>query len=152
MTTFRVELTTSPGLQRALAALRQPALREVFRRALLKSALKVQQIATREKIRAGGVVGTGKSRMNLPPLPDRLTSRTGTLRRSIAVDRSQLPFEVSIGSDLVYAAVHEVGGLVTRRSGTAHYPQRPFLKPALDDANAYFDDYLEHELRVEAGL
>lgn len=152
MTTFRVELTTSPGLKRALAALRQPALREVFRRALLRSAFKVQEISTRQKIRAGGVVGTGKSRMNLPPLPDRLTSRTGTLRRSIAVDRSALPFEVSIGSDLVYAAVHETGGLVHRRSGTARYPARPFLGPALEDASAYFDDYLERELRAEAGV
>jgi phage gpG-like protein len=88
------------------------------RRSMLKSGLRVQEIASKEKILRGG---------KGPPVLGILTSRTGTLRRSIRVNRSPLPWAVEIGTDLIYGAVHESGG--------KYHPARPFLKPALEDVS-----------------
>lgn len=127
------------------------------RAALLRAALLVQKIAAKEKIRRGGATKTGQRRA----LPNVLTSRTGTLRRSIAVDRAPLPGAVDVGTALGYGAVHEIGGTFTiprhqvdahtrrivfgrrvapfnvgpysRGPYSARYPKRPFLVPALEE-------------------
>ena len=101
-------------------------------RALVKSALRVQEIAAKDKIKRGG---------KGPPVPGILTSRTGTLRRSIRVNRSPLPWAVEIGTDLVYGAVHEHGG--------KFHPPRPFLKPGLEDASRDLDRIFAKELAKE---
>jgi phage gpG-like protein len=124
-------------------------------RALISAALLVQKVAAEEKIRRGG---TG------PPVAGILTSRTGTLRRSIAVDRTDVPRSVSVGTHLVYGEVHELGWsgtqnvkAYTRRDGArvkAHsrkmdFPPRPFLKPALEDSVNRITDFFEKELDRE---
>lgn len=67
---------------------------------------------------------TDKARSSEPGQPPGL--RTGTLRRSIQIDRSQnkgdRPF-VLTGSNLVYSRIHELGG--------PHHPKRPYLLPGL---------------------
>lgn len=131
---------------------------DFVRRALIKGGTLIQREAQLNQIKKGG----GRKRgPNDKPLPDRLTSRTGTGRRSIRVDRGGLPdFFVDIGSDLEYMKLHETGGTVgvrghSRRShfrrtatGTqfvighdvashqATFPKRAYLAPALDEVNA----------------
>lgn len=97
-------------------------------KALVRCAFLVQEIATRDKIRRGG---------SAPPVPGILTSRTGRLRASIAVDRRLVPSAIEIGTDVVYGAVHELGG--------RFHPRRPFLQPALEDARLRFGDLFADE-------
>lgn len=84
-----------------------------------------------------------------PPLPRKLTSRTGTGRRSIRSDRPRIRkglSSVDVGTDLKYMSAHETGGSFTRRAharrsstGKTHrvrshrirFPERAFLKPGL---------------------
>jgi hypothetical protein len=99
-------------------------------RALMKCALRVQEVAAKEKILPGG---------KGPPVKGILTSRTGTLRRSIGVNRSPLPWAVEVGTDLIYGAVHET---------SKKFP-RPFLKPSLDDVADEMDDIFARELAKE---
>ena len=70
-----------------------------------------------------------------PVRPDILTSRTGTLRRSLsssfALDRSGLPRYIEGGTSLVYGAVHEYGG--------RYHPSRPFLAPGLRLSEGEFE-------------
>lgn len=127
------------------------------RAALLRAGFLLQKVAAQKKIRRGGATKKGASR----PLLGVLTSRTGTLRYSIGVDRGPLPRAVEVGSDLKYAGVHETGGTFGirshfvdehtrtmafgRRVGSftiprhfrmghdARFPKRPYLVPALDE-------------------
>ena len=65
---------------------------------------------------------TDKARSSEPGQPPGL--RTGTLRRSIQIDRSENIGEtpaVEVGTGLIYARIHELGG--------RHHPKRPFLVP-----------------------
>lgn len=104
-------------LRRLLAGLRRAQPREdadkIVGRALLSLAYRVQEIAPRAYMSG--------------PRPQRIDVVTGTLRRSIAVDRGRLPFEVAVGSNVVYAPVHEFG------SRNGRIPARPYLQPALRD-------------------
>lgn len=56
--------------------------------------------------------------------------RTGTLRRSIAVEDGPGELEVSIGTDVEYAIFQEFG--------TVHMAARPFLRPALEQEGPAF--------------
>jgi phage gpG-like protein len=117
-------------------------------RALVNCALLTQKIATEEKIIRGGRFrgpagprgGKGKM-MSSKPHPTKLTSRTSRLRDSIAVNRRALPWSVEVGTDVVYAAVHEYGG--------KHHPPRPYLGPALEDASKRFGDIFAREIAKE---
>lgn len=123
----------------------------IIRDSLRKSALRVQAVAASESLIRGG---------KQAPHPTRLTSRTGTGRRSIGTDFGELPIRVSVGSALQYMALHERGGSVLvpgsivrahrrntafgkrvkpftvpqhyRSAHSATYPARPWLAPALD--------------------
>lgn len=156
----RVNVTNIRPLMSALSALRMPELRTVLDRALLQSAFLVQRIASTEKIRHG-------SRRS-PPLPDKLTSRNAGagLVGSIGVDRSRLPFVVTVGSALRYAPVHELGGVfrvpthrrrtksgkaTSVRAHSATFPKRPFLAPALEDASKRFPDLFVAEVDRAVG-
>lgn len=141
------------GVTRLLAALDRmsPARnRKIATDFLVSAATLLQRKAQQETIIRGG---------KGPPHPTRLTSRTGTGRRSITVDRSLVPAAIEVGSDLGYMALHEEGGHIavpgkivrehtrTRAFGrrykpfvvpsyyrSAHgaaYPARPWLKPAI---------------------
>ena len=78
--------------------------------------------AARNKILRGG---------GGPPKPNILTSRTGTLRRSLGaafnILTNMLPRSIEGGTHLIYGAVHEA-------------TQRAFLAPALADSLGKFED------------
>lgn len=119
----RVEITTE-GLDDALRVLDRLNLKanpgkRAAAKILISIANEIASNAQSKQILRGGGKG--------PPHPTKVTSRTGTLRRSIAVDRGELgSLIVSIGSDVVYAGVHELG------SKDGRTPKRPFLRPARD--------------------
>jgi HK97 gp10 family phage protein len=115
-----VKLKGDKQLIAALDRLQPRKNPEPIRRALLRGAFRIQQQATTVHIIAGG---------DGPPDPVRITSRTGTGRRSIAVDQAGLrSLVVEVGSGLVYMAVHEGGG--------RFHPARPWLGPAVADVEA----------------
>ncbi len=77
---------------------------------------------------------------------------TGTLARSIhmeVADSSANSAEVDVGTDVVYAAIHEFGGVITPKKAkmlhwispagedifahSVHIPARPYLRPAMDE-------------------
>jgi phage gpG-like protein len=153
-------------------------------RALEECGELVQIDAAYRKIIAGGRFrgppgprgGKGKL-VDRAPHPKKLTSRTGTLRRSIAVNRVRSALAVEVGTGLVYGAVHEEGGSFGVRSHTvrshqrssafgkktrrftvpshfrsghyADYPARPYLAPALDDMASKFSDVFSREIAKE---
>lgn len=82
-------------------------------------------LATEERAKTVEIV---RGRGDAPPLPDRLTWRTGHLTRSIGTDLNRSQRVAIVGSTVNYAPVHELGLQV----GHAHYPRRPFLQPAAD--------------------
>jgi hypothetical protein len=102
--------------------------RAAVSRALDRAAFLVQEDAAFRQIIPGG---------SDAPHPSRLTSRTGTLRRSIRVNRAG-PLARSIGSDLIYGLVHELGG--------RFHPQRPFLAPALESQGPKFQRLFAEEI------
>jgi phage gpG-like protein len=131
-------------------------------RSLVKSALHTQKIAATKKIKRGG---------KGPPVARILTSRTGTLRRSIRVNRSPLPWAIEVGTDLTYGAVHETGWSGTQRipahtrtvafgrkvapyrvgsySRRVDYPERPYLVPGLEEASKDFERFFSSEWAKE---
>lgn len=127
-TSVRVTLTGDERLRRALRGLSPDQNPAFLRRSLRKMALLGQKVAAEKKIERGG---------KGPPLPDRLTSRSGALRRSIGVDLGDLPFAAAVGTELVYGAVHELG--------LNGYPVRAFLRPAFEDSINDFERILEDE-------
>jgi phage gpG-like protein len=156
MIVLRVNIEGMQELQRRLKQMNPRQNMKIIRNGLIESALKIQRNAAKEQILAGG----GGKKNAKPPVPHQLTSRTGTLRRSIKVDRGPLPLAIEVGTDLEYGAVHEFGGTISvpgrvirahqrsiafgkkvapftvpshfRMGHYAEYPQRPFMKPALD--------------------
>ena len=124
------KLTGAKALQRGLDRLNPETNRRIMEPALTESMLLTLRIAARDKIFSGG---------GGPPKPKILTSRTGRLRGSLAgsrsLDKSGLSRNfIEGGSDVVYAAVHEFG--------SSRMPKRPYLAPALADAEAKFPDII----------
>lgn len=156
MANIRVQLVGDEKLARVLEQIDPGQSPGWVRRGLVRAGLRVQRNAATKQIKRGGKGA---------PLPDKLTSRTGTGRRSIRVDRGGLPrLFVDVGSDLGYMAVHETGGTVRRRahsrrtqSGglarvsahTATFPARPWLQPALEDEAGGMEDDLAAEWERE---
>lgn len=65
--------------------------------------------------------------------PNHLEKQTGRLQESISTELEGNGMEVSasVGSNLVYAPVHELGAVITDKHGTTRIiPPRPFLVPA----------------------
>jgi hypothetical protein len=127
---LRVSLVGSKELQRRIKKMNPEQNRRITTPALLESMQLTMRDAARNRIFPGG---------KGDPKPDILTSRTGTLRRSLGVD---FEFNVSVGirggrsgglqfieggTHLIYGAVHEA----TRRA---------FLKPALAATRNRYDD------------
>jgi phage gpG-like protein len=87
-----------------------------------------------------------------------LTSRSGNLMnsvlQSIQASTDGETLNVSIGSDLPYAAIHEYGGYAGRRApfkkknGQRSYlPARPYLNPAIHDLQQALPDLLEQAIQ-----
>ncbi len=62
---------------------------------------------------------------------------SGTLNRSIQIDRRNIGDRAQprakVGSNLVYAAIHEFGGVAGHG---ARIPKRPYMRPALANARS----------------
>ncbi len=82
------------------------------------------------------------------PVDGQLTSRSGTLRGSIAV-YPQGGGRVKVGTPVVYAAIHEFGGAMAN-GGTM--PQRPYLIPALETKHDEAEKTIAAVLRQELNL
>ena len=148
-----VRLDIPPGLERALGAFQPPRLDSIFSRSLNRVALDIQTIATTRHLRG--------------PRPVKVDVVTGALRRSVRVDRGHLPRFVEVGSDLVYAPVHEFGATIRARGGgfltfklrdgsfrrvrSVTIPARPWLQPAIKDASPKFERILFQEVTKEVG-
>lgn len=113
---MRVTVTGIPELKAALERMNPGRNKVIMRNGMITAALEIQKNATGQ-IRKGG----GGKKNPKPPVPHQLTSRTGTLRRSIRVNHGPLPFAIETGTDLTYGAVHEFHSI----------RPRPFLAPAL---------------------
>lgn len=124
---FRVTATASisPAGRRTLAQMQAPEATETLNAFLRIASQQVQRNVTTKQIRR-----SSKGRVH----PTRLTSRTGELRRSIAVDFR--PLSAAIGTALVYGPPHEFG------SSKQGLPPRPFLRPALDEEAKGFEALL----------
>ncbi len=118
---IQAKLIGGKELQRRLKKMNPEQNRRIVTPFLQESGLLIARIAARDKILPGG---------KGPPRPDILTSRTGTLRRSLssnrAVDLNKRLLFVDVGTHLVYGAVHENS-------------RRAFLKPALRDGSKSFE-------------
>jgi phage gpG-like protein len=69
------------------------------------------------------------------PRPTILGVRTGRLRSSIATTPAQKSgdtYYCTIGTNVVYARIHEYGGQ-TGRNHAVNMPKRPFMRPAVED-------------------
>lgn len=130
-------------VKRVLGSLRAPQQAKAVSRFLLKAGFAVLKDAAENQIIRGGRVRVGKSLTSTRPHPTRLTSRTGELRRSLSanrgLERAGLPRYIDVGSDLVYARVHELG--------LGRYPVRAFLAPAVAAVSPQFEGMLEAELQ-----
>ena len=113
---IRVTVTGDERVRRVMKDIDPKSNPKFVREALVKGGLLIQRDAALNQMIRGG---------KGPPDKKMLTSRTGTGRRSIRVDRAGLPkFFVEIGSDLKYMQVHETGG--------RFLPPRPYLAPAVE--------------------
>lgn len=99
-----------------------PERRDYFAHAVMRDLTKLSASEARQQI----VTGRGEDPVVAPPLPKRLTFRTGNLTRSIGTDLSEAPKRYVIGSTAKYSPQHELG--------LAPYPKRAFLKPGADKA------------------
>jgi HK97 gp10 family phage protein len=137
-----------PELKKQLDRLSPKKNPRWVRRALIDCAELTQKISAEEKIIRGGRFRGpkgprgGKGKMTDAAVhATKLTSRSGRLRDSIRVNHSPLPWAIEVGTDVVYAAVHEFGG--------KHHPPRPYLGPGLEDAAKKFDDIFMREWKKE---
>lgn len=73
--------------------------------------------------------------------------RTGHLRRSITSKARDNT--ASIGSNVVYSAIHELGGTIPRGDSITTIPQRPYLEPAFTENEDKIEDILLKELVEE---
>lgn len=112
-------------------------------KALDRSGVIVQREIKLQLSKTGNVSGENPSKVGTPP-----AVRTGHLRRSVQIDRSQIGrFRVRVGPGVIYARIHELGGVIVPKTkpwlvfkipGVAgliktkrvRMPKRPYVKPA----------------------
>lgn len=95
-----------------------------------RSCARVVAYSKKRRFRGGGA---GRKGAGVPAVPGILTTRTGRLRDSISwrIDWKGKDMIGRVGTKVVYAAIHEYGG-VAGRNHAANIPPRPYLKPALE--------------------
>jgi len=138
----------------ALGVLEMPRLRVPVTRFLHSAALLALDNVIHDQIIGGGrfKVGVGprggKILESAPPHRSRVTSRSGELRRSYGaqnsgrgVDSTGIPKYVDVGSDLVYAPVHELG--------LRGYPVRAHLVPGVLAVEPRFPEMLRQQIARE---
>ena len=61
--------------------------------------------------------------------------RTGTLRRSIThrLTSNESSVKATIGTNVIYAAIHEYGGIIHQKNRVIHMPMRSFMRSTLKD-------------------
>ena len=79
--------------------------------------------------------------------PGHIKSRSGHLRRSINTDVKEWGKDIVgvIGSDVVYAAIHEFGGMAGR-GRRVKIPARPYLSPALRENRITINRIIQKEI------
>lgn len=94
---------------------------------------------------------------------------TGDLRASIRyiIRENKTGADALIGTDKIYAAIHEFGGVITPKSAPAlvfeidgqliitqsvTIPERPYLRPALDDNKPAIFNAVAKSLKEELGI
>ena len=89
---------------------------------------------------AGGHVVEGHAKVNAGSGRPGLNIQTGTLVNSINVSagkKTKTSAEALIGTNVVYARIHELGGIIKGAFGIpgsiVHMPARPYLRPGLDE-------------------
>lgn len=154
-----VEIVNFRELQNEIRKLSLEEQRGALRDALVRSGLVVVR-NSQNAIKRGG---------KAKPLKTKLTSRTGTGRRSIRSDRPRVKRGsslIDIGTDLKYMEFHETGGTRTKKAhsrtsklGNAHkvrshiimMPKRPFLKPGLKKSNTEIGEIFFREWKRAIG-
>ena len=93
-----------------------------------------------EAAMAGGHVVEGHAKVNAGSGRPGLNIQTGTLVNSINVSegkKTKTSAEAHIGTNVVYARIHELGGIIKGAFGIpgsiVHMPARPYLRPAMDE-------------------
>jgi len=101
---------------------------------------------------AGGFVVEGHAKIKAGSGRPGLIMRTGALVNSIIVDKikkSKTFAQVGIGTNLVYARIHELGGIIKNAFGRGiivHMPARPYLRPVMDENEPDIRKAVETEL------
>ena len=157
--TVSVRLEGAEEFRKLTRAFGRAGAKRIMGETLKRSAFEVERLAKTKYLRRGGGA----------PVADRLTTRSGRLARSIAVNLARLPRFATVGTNVVYAPPHEFGGRVTQQvpqhtrsvvfgrrvapfsvgpySRTVTFPKRPFLTPAVQEVGARF---FRKELRRQA--
>jgi phage gpG-like protein len=138
-TQLQVSIVGTKELQRRLKKMNPEQNTRIMRKSLIDSAKAVLVDATKVQI----LSGVPRKR---PPgwkaHQKRLTSQDGTLRRSIGINKSELPFAITVGTNLKYGAYHELEAKKLR----------PFMGPALDKTEAQFTRIVVKHWKREGGL
>lgn len=113
-----------------------PQRRGEFAHAVMRDLTKLAASEARQQI----VTGRGEDPVRFPPLPKKLTYRTGNLTRSIGTDLKGAPRQYIIGATAKYSPQHELG--------LFPYPRRAFLEPGArkaikENAKKLFRKYWE---------
>lgn len=127
-----MEIVNLQQLQRDIRNLSLGKRRTAMNKALRKSGLIVARNAQKQMLPNHGG----------PAHPTRLTSRTGTGRRSIRADKpvARDPiFFVDIGPNVGYMSVHELGQM--------GFPERRYLRPGLDNSRLAIQNTFVNEWR-----
>lgn len=105
----------------------------------MKAGLLVEREAKRS-MRKGGGKGHEPSEPGQPP-----HVQSGTLRGSITTARDEKRNSVVVGPTEIawYGRLHEYGGTFTGRKRTVTFPERPFMRPALQKAMSQFPDLMK---------
>lgn len=143
MARLAVKVTGTRELNARLAQMNPGVNARITRKALRQMLLLSLRTSATKHIYPGGKAA---------PKQGILTSRTGTLRRSLGasenIDETGLRNlkrpSIGGGTHLVYGKIHELG--------LGRYPKRPFLAPGLTESSRKFQGIFVDHWRREGGI